>query len=165
MDAGEIEHVRCRVEIDEDRLAALFQSGSFGRGGALRISFDTVRFEEEFFALPVLRMWTHATTELVQGADAVAFETYGSGTLHLQRTGARVSVHRDRPFQGRPEIGTGALVITTGQLVAALLGAHRALARQVYQVIPAPVREGHAAWRTTQEDRACLKQAWHDMQR
>ncbi|MEM8600918.1 MAG: hypothetical protein AAGF99_13445 [Bacteroidota bacterium] len=161
MDSDRISHVRCWVEIDDDTLAALFQSRSFGRGGALRLSFDTLRFEEEFFALPVLRMWTHATINIVRGSDAVAFETYGSGTLVLRRDGARLLVHRDRPFQGRPAVGTGALVITTEQLVSALLGAHRALARQVFRVLPAHIREDHPAWRAIQDERGQLKQAWH----
>lgn len=160
MESGEIEHVRCTVEIDDDTLAALFQSRSFGRGGALRISFDTVRFEEEFFALPVLRMWTHATIELVQGADAVPFETYGSGTLFVRRDRTRLFVHRDRPFQGRPAVGSGALVITTEQLVTALLEAHLSLASQVYRIVPEHLREGRPTWRAIQEDRTRLKQAW-----
>lgn len=160
MDNGKITHVRCWVEIDDDTLAALFQSRSFGRGGALRISFDTLRFEEEFFALPVLRMWTHATINAIRSSDVVAFETYGSGTLFLQHTGALVRIYRDRPFQARPDIGTGALTITIEQLVSALLETHRQLASQVYRVIPEPVREGHAAWRAIQEGRAHLKRAW-----
>ncbi|MEL6771520.1 MAG: hypothetical protein AAFP18_10695 [Bacteroidota bacterium] len=160
MDSGKIEHVRCWVEISDETLTTLFQSTSLGQGGALRIAFDAHCFEEEFFALPVLRMWTHATIELTQSIDSVAFETYGSGTLWLQRTGARVLAHRDRPLRGRPEVGTGALVLSLSQLVTAILDAHRALARQAYRIIPEHAREAHRAWRAIQEERTQLKQAW-----
>lgn len=165
MDSGEVEHVRCWMEIDDDTLTALFQSASFGRGGALWMTFDETRFGEEFFALPVLRMWTHATLDLVRGSHSVAFETYGSGTLSLRRDATHLFVHRDRPFQARPEIGTGELVVTTTQLVSALLQAHRTLASQVYRAIPKRIRGDHAAWRSIQDDRARLKQAWQEAPR